>query len=180
MTDYLARLKDRLGQTSRPPPNNESAFKTFNRPSRGVAVGIEGFEGTHGTRVLRAGVPDLWFDALARMDRGVAPKDVQPQRWALFLDDWALFLNGPWAGTAASRAWQSRDLFGCDPHRPFARLDQQGLLWLIRGGELVEMDNGSAVFTTFKTFNRLTYRRATSNPATINVWDLQNLQSTDK
>jgi hypothetical protein len=176
VTDYLARLKDRLRQAPPQSPNRHT-LKTFNRSTSGAGVGFEGFEGASGACVSRAGVPRLWVDELAQMDRGVAPRDVPPQRWAVFLDDWALFLDGEWAGKAAELGWQAHDLFGCDPHKPFARLSRQGLLWLIKGGELVEMDCNSATFRTLKTFNRLTYRRAPTDSTSVNAWDLQNLQN---
>jgi hypothetical protein len=40
----------------------------------------------------------------------------------------------PWAGPL--------DLFGCDRERPFARRDHKGLLWLLNGGKIIEVDRG--------------------------------------
>jgi hypothetical protein len=87
------------------------------------------------------------------------------------------FLASVWASRAAALNWSTRDLFGCDPHAPFARLDRQGLLWLINGGELVTMASESVTFKTFNRCGSLTYRRGPADPIKVNLWDLQNLQS---
>jgi hypothetical protein len=173
VTDYLARLKARSSPCIRPQPFTLRTFKTHQSTQN---IAIEGFEGALGTGFSLDMVPPMWGDALTRMDGGVPPRDVPPQRWSRFLDDWAQFLAGTWATKAAALGWQAHDLFGCDLHHPYARVDRLGLLWLINGGALLVMNAESATFKTFKTGSRLTYRRSLPNPTTINVWDLQNLQ----
>ena len=59
-------------------------------------------------------------------DRPLA--EVPPRRWQCFVDDVGLFLDRPFSGTAAALGWGPHDLFGCDRDRPFARIDQVGLL----------------------------------------------------
>jgi hypothetical protein len=50
------------------------------------------------------------------------------------------------------------DLFGCDDVRPFARIDLQGLPWLLKGDRLVAITANTAIIET-KSGARQTYRR---------------------
>jgi hypothetical protein len=47
-----------------------------------------------------------------------------------------LFLDSPFRAVAQALDWGPDDLFGCDRDRPFARIDQAGLLWLLNGDRL--------------------------------------------
>jgi hypothetical protein len=62
-------------------------------------------------------------------------------------------------------------LFGCDRDRPFARIDQAGLLWLLNGNCLVALSETTAVVET-PTGARQTYRRKPSGPGRVLAWEL--------
>jgi hypothetical protein len=59
---------------------------------------------------------------------------------------------------AAALGWGPLDLFGCDRDRPFARIDHAGILWLLNGDRLAELDRHRAVIErrtgAFQTFRR--------------------------
>jgi hypothetical protein len=42
--------------------------------------------------------------------------------------------------------WRSSDLFGLDPIAPLARYDNMGLIWLMTGGNVVELTSATARF----------------------------------
>jgi hypothetical protein len=53
-------------------------------------------------------------------------------------------------------------LFGCDRDRPFARIDRQGLCWLIAGNRLVDLSENAAIIETW-TGARQTWWRKSSD-----------------
>jgi hypothetical protein len=67
------------------------------------------------------------------------PDDMPQRRWLRLIDDCAAFLDGGWPAKAAALGWGPAELFGCDRDRPFARVDQQGLLWLLNGRRLIAL-----------------------------------------
>jgi hypothetical protein len=75
-----------------------------------------------------------------------------------FIDDCGRFLDESWADRAASLGWGPLDLFGCDRERRWARIDHQGLLWLLNGDKIVELYRDKAIIET-ATSVRQTYRR---------------------
>jgi hypothetical protein len=79
-------------------------------------------------------------------------------RWQMFIDDCGRFLNADWAARAAMLGLGPLDIFGCDRERPFARIDHQGLLWLLNGGRLVELHRDRAIIEC-NIGPRQTYRR---------------------
>ena len=80
------------------------------------------------------GAARSWAEALARLDPSKPPNDVPPKRWLRFVDDCGRFLDAGWAERAAALGWGPFELFGCDRKRPFARVDNMGLVWFLNGG----------------------------------------------
>jgi hypothetical protein len=119
------------------------------------------------------GAPREWAEALARLNPAKPPADVPAKRWLQFIDDCGWFLDGGWAGHAAALGWRPLDLFGCDRNKPFARLDRQGLLWLVNGGKLIAFSETTAAIET-ATGARLTYYRvpAPVQAGAVLAWQL--------
>jgi hypothetical protein len=99
-----------------------------------------------------------WAEALARLDPSQPPGDVLPKYWVQFLGNCRAFLESHWAARAIALGWGSLDLFGCDRGRPFARIDRQGLLWLLEDKRIVELHRDKAIVET-STGAHQTYRR---------------------
>jgi hypothetical protein len=116
------------------------------------------------------GIPRAWAEGFARLDPDRSPDDVSLRRWQRFVDDVGVFLDR-WAAYAAALGWGPHDLFGCDRDRPFARLDQAGLLWLLNGDKLVALTENTATIET-RTGGRQTYRRKPSGPGRVLAWEL--------
>jgi hypothetical protein len=118
-------------------------------------------------------IPSAWAEGFGRLRPDRPPGDVPARRWLRFIDDVGLFLNSPFCVTATALGWGPYDLFGCDRDRPFARIDQLGLLWLLDGGRLLALTANTA---TIKTSNgsTLTYRRRVGNESSkVLAWELQ-------
>jgi hypothetical protein len=112
-----------------------------------------------------------WAEGLARLHPDRPPGDVPTKRWLRFVDDVGLFLDGPFCATAAALGWGPLDLFGCDRDRPFARLDQAGLLWLLNGSRFVALSENTA--TIKRPAGALqTYRRKPNGPGQALPWEL--------
>jgi hypothetical protein len=116
-----------------------------------------------------------WSEAFARLDRARPPDDVPERRWRRFIDDCGRFLDDGWATKAAALGWGPLDLFGCDRHRPFARIDQLGLLWLLNGRRVVALTADTGIIET-PDGGRLVYRRAPSGPGQVLVWELNSTE----
>jgi hypothetical protein len=62
-------------------------------------------------------------------------------------------------------------LFGCDRDRPFARIDQAGLLWLLNGDKLVELTATTAMIET-ETGQRQRWRRKPIARGRVLAWEI--------
>jgi hypothetical protein len=99
---------------------------------------------------------------------------VPPRRWVQFLDDAGRFLDGGWAQRARALGWRALDIFGVDRHRPFARIDRLGLIWLIDGGKLAALTADTATIER-ASGARLTYRRMVVEPGhVVLAWELES------
>jgi hypothetical protein len=105
-----------------------------------------------------AGIPRAWAEGLARLNPARPPADISPKRWLRFINDCRHFLAAGWAARAAEFSWGLLHLFGCDCERPFARVDNMGLIWFLNGGTITELHRDCAVIQT-RTGARQSYRR---------------------
>lgn len=116
-------------------------------------------------------MPRDWAEAFARLDPDRPPGDVPLRRWLQFLDDIGRFLDSGFAMHAAALGWGPFELFGCDRDRPFARIEEAGLLWQLNGDRLVALTANAAVIET-RTSARRTYHRRPTEPGRVLVWEL--------
>jgi hypothetical protein len=80
------------------------------------------------------------------------PDLVPSDRWQLAVDDGRAFLTR-WGEQAEALGWTARDLFGLHmpperPHPSYSRLsryDEIGLIWLLRGREVIALTEATAV-----------------------------------
>ena len=71
------------------------------------------------------------------------PESFSPEAWHQLLLDTDSFFRR-WAEQAELLAWSDTDLIGVHPGAPAARYDAMGLLFLIRGGEVIELHDHCA------------------------------------
>jgi len=116
-------------------------------------------------------IPRDWAEGFARLHPDRSPSDMPPKRWQRFVDDVGLFLDSPFCAVAAALGWRPYDLFGCDRDRPYARIDQAGLLWLLDGNRLVALTQETAVIE-MHTGARQTYRCKPAEPSRVLAWEL--------
>jgi hypothetical protein len=119
------------------------------------------------------GAARAWGEGLARLDRGKPPSDVPLSRWRRFIDDCGRFLDHGWASHAKDLGWGPLDLFGCDRERPFARVDHLGLLWLIKGGTIIELRRDRAIIETLGGARQTYRRRPVEVGRTVLAWELK-------
>jgi hypothetical protein len=117
--------------------------------------------------------PSAWAEALAGLNPDLAPGNIPLRRWKQFVDDAGRFLDGGWAVRADALGWSPLNLFGCDRNKPFARIDHQGLLWLLNGRRLVELRADAAAIET-QSGAQLTFRRCLPNDpkSVVLPWEL--------
>jgi hypothetical protein len=116
-------------------------------------------------------IPRAWAEGFARLDAARPPGDVPLKRWQRFVDDVGLFLDSPFCAVAVALGWGPHALFGCDRVRPFARIDQAGLLWLLNGDRLVMLAENAATIET-PTGARQTWRIKPGKPGRVLAWEL--------
>jgi hypothetical protein len=118
-------------------------------------------------------IPRTWAEGFARLHPDRAPGDLSLRRWQRFIDDMGIFLDR-WAAYAAALGWGPFDLFGCDRDRPFARIDQAGLLWLLNGDKLIALTENTAIIEGLAGA-RHTYRRKPNIPGRVLAWEVADL-----
>ena len=82
-----------------------------------------------------------------------------------------LFLDSPFCAVAAALGWGPLDLFGCDRDRPFAWIDQAGLLWLLNGDKLIALSENTATIER-RTGAREIYCRKPTESDCVVAWEL--------
>jgi hypothetical protein len=121
----------------------------------------------------RGRVPRAWVEGHARLNPNWPPGDVPVKRWQTFIVDIGRFFDGGWGEKAAALGWGPIDLFGCDRDRPYARIDQAGLLWLLNGNRLVALSENTATIET-RTGARQTWRRKPNELGRVLAWELRS------
>src|SRR4051812_41569361 len=112
---------------------------------------------------------EAWHQGVAGLDPERPPRDVPPRRWRQFIYDATRFLDNGFASQAAALGWHAHDLFGCDCERPFARIDNMGLIWLLDGNRLVALTEQSARID-LKNGVAHTYRRKPGEIGRVLAW----------
>ena len=85
--------------------------------------------------------------AVAHLRSMTPPEAFDPARWHQLLIDADHFMQR-WQHRAELLDWNDQALFGVHPRAPAARLDAMGLVLLVRGGEVVEPEEGFARIST--------------------------------
>jgi hypothetical protein len=122
------------------------------------------------------GAPGVWAEALARLDPACPPCDISPMRWLRFIDDCGRFLDEGWADRAMALGWGPLDLFGCNRDKPFARISQAGLLWLLEGRKLLALTADTAAIAT-QSGGKLTFYRRELETGGVLTWQLGSYSS---
>ena len=112
--------------------------------------------------------PNSYAFALTAL-RAKCPAYVPENRWHQAIADATAFIS-QWGAQAHGLGWTAGELFGLQPvpERPAAnysrlsRLDDMGLIWLLRGRPVIELTATEAV-TRCHSGARLTYRRHNSS-----------------
>lgn len=156
-----------------PSPSEFAQIAQFAQAERPLDATV--WAADHGDRAdsveQRGGIPLEWAEGFARLDPDRPPGDVPLKRWQRLADDVGLFLDSPFCAVAAALGWGPHDLFGCDRNRPFARLDQCGLLWLLNGNKLIALSENTATVET-RAGARQVFRRKPSEPEQVLAWEL--------
>ena len=118
------------------------------------------------------GAPRAWAEALAGLDPNKPPGDVPLRRWLRFIDDCGRFLDDGRADRAAAFGWGPLDLFGCDRERPFARIDHLGLIWLLNGGNIVELHRDRAIIEIKGGVRQCCRRRPVEAGRVVLAWEI--------
>jgi hypothetical protein len=113
---------------------------------------------------------DRWRETVAALDPSKPPGDVPLRRWHRFRADARRFLESPFCDTARALGWADPDLFGCDPERPYARIDKAGLLWALNGHRLVAMTAETATIEIRPGVCQV-YRRHPNSPGRVLPWE---------
>ena len=112
-----------------------------------------------------------WIEGIECLDYVRCPAAVPLIRWHLFLGDCHSFLSssGNWAERAAALGWNALVLFGCHRSRPLEHLGSAGLLWVINGGNLVELHRDWAVIERQQDKSRQVYHRRRQDEAQVTL-----------
>jgi hypothetical protein len=140
-----------------------------------IAAAADRFEERAAIVEYDGGIARSWAEAFARMCNGPRPDWVlRPRLWTDLIDAAGRFLD-QWGATAADLGWEPVDLFGASSRAPLARIDQQGLVFFLRGGARVTaMTADIATIAAPSGFSQVYRRRlaAFREAGTQPIWDL--------
>jgi hypothetical protein len=122
-----------------------------------------------------AGVCREIAEAFARLDLGRPRGDIPPRAWAKMIDGAGRFIDSPMLANALALGWSVHDLFGCDQIRPYARLDQSGLLLVLGDGRVVAMTAAQAVIE-MPSGSRQRWQRRPRYPGRPLIWEVDEPQ----
>src|ERR1700757_1533861 len=83
-------------------------------------------------------------------------------------------------GHSPGRDWGPLDLFGCDRDRPFSRIDNAGLLWLLTGNRLGGLSENAAEIETPSGGRQPFRRRAMVADRVAVAWELAGIEGRDE
>jgi hypothetical protein len=119
------------------------------------------------------GLPRAVAEGLARLELLPALQKFSKIRRQAVIDGAARFAD-VWAVKALALGWQVEELFGLHPLAPEPRLDACGLAFLLADGEVIAMDDKSAVIRSpsgTKTYYRGDWKSTGATPA----WEIPNV-----
>ena len=120
---------------------------------------------------IGAGVPREWAEGYARLQVVRPPAGIAVWRWQQVIDDAGRFLDR-WATQAVALGWRTLDVFGVHREKPVERFDAAGLVWLLRGAEVVAITEMMAKLKTTSGATQTYARRDPEHPEAVAVWEL--------
>jgi len=120
------------------------------------------------------GIPRQWSEGVERLQVQARPREVAPHLWRQFVQDCLSFMHSAdnWAGRATSLGWDQFSLFGCSRRRPVLDLGCAGLLWVLRGGQILRLYRDWAEY--LQADRSHTYHRRRADPAQVTLpWFLR-------
>jgi hypothetical protein len=125
------------------------------------------------SRETRA-IPQGWPEGIEMLWVQARPRGVPAHLWNQFVADCSAFLHSSDNGArrAASLGWDQFSLFGCSRRSPVLDVGHAGLLWVLRGGQILKLHRDWADYVQAGTFR--TYHRRRINTAQVTLpWLLQ-------
>ena len=98
------------------------------------------------TPTTRSDIAKMLFDQLDEPLRQFG--DFPTKRWEQFVIDARQFVGSHWYQQAKALGWSITDLFGANPIKPYARIDQMGAVLLLNGCQIAAMTDTSITITT--------------------------------
>ena len=159
---YLDRLRALKSENAPPPPTD----KTDKTPTKKGSVSF----------VSTLATPFFEISKVFHALEARCPEVVPEARWRQAVADGQHFL-ARWGEQAHALGWTARDLFGlhqppAPPHPSYSRLsryDEIGLIWLLRGREVVALTEATAAIQN--PTNAITIYRRHNKPALGPVGD---------
>ena len=113
-----------------------------------------------------------WVDGCWNLPKALpASAGITPERWRRIVDAAGRFMDR-WAEDAIAAGWSTLDVFGADPDRPGARFDCIGIVLLLDGCRIVDVDEHGADLMT-DTGAKQRYRRRPLPTGTVPLWELR-------
>ena len=129
-----------------------------------------GLEGQPGQRVT--GLPQEIVQGIHAIRSADGAREIPPQRWPRVQRDVARVVENGWLERALALHWTAADLFGCDQRACWHRLDRAGLVLLIGGHEVVDLDADTAALRTSTRSILRFRRRPPARPPVAMLWEL--------
>jgi hypothetical protein len=131
----------------------------------------DAFEERAAIAEYEGGLPRAVAEGIARLETLPALKRFSEKRRQAIIDGTAKFAD-VWAAKALKLGWSVEELFGLHPSAPEARLDACGLAFLLDSGEVIAMDEKTAVIRSFTGIITRYYRGDCKRTGAQLAWDI--------
>jgi hypothetical protein len=151
---------------------------TRNDPERAAIMEFDGDLSREEAERLAAlsDVPDEWIAGVDQLQFMPAPVDWTGNEWCQLQDDATAFLVTRGA-QAHGLGWTAHDIFGCHTLAPRVRYDFMGLVLLLHGHRVVDMDERTARIGIRQGITQ-SFSRRQNNEAVL-IWDLAESVTSD-
>jgi hypothetical protein len=120
-----------------------------------------------------ARIPREWAEGFARLCVMPRHPDFTEDRWQSLIDDAGTFMDR-WAVTVAAKGWTALEVFGVDNRKPYARIDQMGLIPLLGGKDVIAVSADSVTIQSFTGVRQTIFRgNNKKSPGRVTMWDIK-------
>jgi hypothetical protein len=127
-------------------------------------------------------LPISWSNAINHTLKRKRPKNIMEQKWQAIINQVQLWLNQDLAQLQKiiNDGWKIQDIFGCHKRCPEHRTDRMGLLLLIQGKTIEQVNMGAIRLKTSSGSEQCFYKNILNSTEDTLIYKLEGLDTTNQ